>query len=91
MDGWHEGSCVNVGVADSSDENAGRRHAVDVFCRHQWDAFEEIADFDHYWATGFAAEGSCSFAQDAEAVISAAGHDLLLLKGAAVDFFYDVN
>ena len=73
MNRRHKRSSVNVGVADSSDENAWRRHAVDVFTCHQRDAFEEIVDFNHYWASGFAAEGSGAFAEDAEAVVSGCG------------------
>ena len=56
---------------------------------HQGHAFEEIVDFDHDWAAGFAAENSCAFAEDAEAVLLVVC-DLLLLDGVAVDFFYDV-
>ena len=91
MDWRYKRSRVNIRVAYSSNKNARRRHAIDIFSRHKWYAFEEIVDFYNYWAAGFAAEESSAFAEDAEAVVSGACSDLLLFDGVAVDVFYDVK
>ena len=91
MDGRHQGSSVHVRVADSADENAWRRHAINIFTIHKGYAFGERVDFNHDWAAGFTAEKPCALAEDAEAVVSGACGYLLLFDGAAVDVIYDVH